>query len=270
MAFLVNEPVTQSDLNNIAVDLGDAEFSAFNSNKFGVDKLNAITADLVTSGVLRTLDMCKPTLTNGNVNIAKGVIVFSDGAKLRITSPVNITAVANAYVAARYDSTNGTCSLVSVAEIPTETGVEYMKLAQVNADCTAVTDLRTMAAVKTLSAATENNIFCVNLNDEKIVTTNIPDNLGYNNWQKEIIFEKFPTLPEGFKPQRVIAPYYNNGATYYFLELPETCGEFVPANSYAEISAGDHVMFARTGTGIKIIRSDHSPFSSVGANIYLI
>ena len=128
MAFLVNEPVTQSDLNNIAVDLGDAEFSAFNSNKFGVDKLNAITADLVTSGVLRTLDMCKPTLTNGNVNIAKGVIVFSDGAKLRITSPVNITAVANAYVAAKYDSANGTCSIVSVAEIPNKAEVDYMKL----------------------------------------------------------------------------------------------------------------------------------------------
>ena len=269
MAFLVNEPVTQSDLNNIAVDLGDAEFSAFNSNKFGVDALNAITADLVTSGVLRTPDMCKPTLTNGKVNIANGVIVFSDGAKLRITSPVSITAVANTYVAAKYDSTNGTCSLVSVAEIPTETGVEYMKLAQVSSDGTAITDLRTMAAVKTLSAATENNIFCVNLNDERIVTTNVPDG-RYNNWEKEIIFKKFPTLPEGFKPQRVVCRYAGNTGLYYFLELPETCGEFVPANSYADISAGDHVMFARTGTGIKIIRSDAHPFSTAGAYIYLI
>ena len=269
MAFLVNEPVTQSDLNNIAVDLGDAEFSAFNSNKFGVDKLNAITADLVTSGVLRTLDMCKPTLTNSNVNIAAGVIVFSDGAKLRITSPVSITAAANAYVAARYDSTNGICSIVSTAEIPTETGVEYMKLAQVSSDGTTITDFRTMAAVKTLSAATENNIFCVNLNDEKIVTTNIPDDLGDNNWQKEIIFEKFKTLPEGFKPQRVVCRHDQFAEMYYFLELPETSGEFVPAGGYAAI-LNDDVRFARTGTGIKIIKGDHSPFSSVGANIYLI
>ena len=167
MAFLVNEPVTQSDLNNIAVDLGDAEFSAFNSNKFGVDKLNAITADLVTSGVLRTLDMCKPTLTNGNVNIAKGVIVFSDGAKLRITSPISITAVANAYVAAKYDSANGTCSLVSVAEIPTETGVEYMKLAQVNSDGTAIADWRTMARSKSAGyeQSTENAFWEIRVND---------------------------------------------------------------------------------------------------------
>ena len=268
MAFLVNEPVTQDDLNNIAVDLGDAEFSAFNSNKFGVDALNAITADLVTSGVLRTLDMCKPTLTNGNVNIAKGVIVFSDGAKLRITSPISITAVANAYVAVKYDSTNGTCSLVSVAEIPTETGIEYMKLAQVSSDSTTITDLRAMASGKTLSAATENNIFCVNLNDEKIVTTNIPDDHGDNNWQKEIIFEKFKTLPEGFKPQRVVCRHDLFEEMYYFLELPETCGEFVPAGGYAILN--DDVRFARTGTGIKIIKGDNSPFSSVGANIYLI
>lgn len=269
MAFLVDEPVTQSDLNNIAVDLGDAEFSAFSSNKFGVDKLNAITADLVTSGVLRTLDMCKPTLTNSNVNIAAGVIVFSDGAKLRITSPVSITAVANAYVAAKYDSANGTCSLVSVAEITTEMGVEYMKLAQVNADCTAITDLRTMAAVKKLSAAAENTIFCVNLNDEKIVTTKVEGD-RYDHWEKEIILEKFKILPEGFKPQRVVCRYVGNTVLYHFLELPETCGELVPADRSIEITENHFVRFTRTGTGIKIVTDSSSAFSSVGADIYLI
>ena len=216
MAFLVNEPVTQSDLNNIAVDLGDAEFSAFNSNKFGVDKLNAITADLVTSGVLRTLDMCKPTLTNGNVNIAKGVIVFSDGAKLRITSPVSITAVANAYVAAKYDSANGTCSLVSVAKITTETGVEYMKLAKVNADCTAITDLRTMARSKSAGYEQSTENVFLDIRPNEITCANKPAT-GYTTGT--ITLTDYG-IPENFNFKRI---YYENGDVYFRMyDIPDS------------------------------------------------
>lgn len=245
MAFLVNEPVTQSDLNNIAVDLGDAEFSAFSSNKFGVDALNAITADLVTSGVLRTLDKCKPTLTNGNVNIAKGIIVFSDGAKLRITSPVSITAVANAYVAARYDSTNGICSIVSKAEIPTETGVEYMKLARVNTDCTAVTDLRTMANDKkaAYTQASKNVVLEVEINDLKYIDT--------DKYIKQITFSEYPELPDNFYPQYIVAPIYGHGAPWRnFIELPETYNTY--STELDVISGYYHLKFSRVEGGINI------------------
>lgn len=77
-------------------------------------------------------------------------------------------------------------------------------------------------------------------------------------------------MPEGFKPQRVVCRYYGVADLYYFLELPETCGEFVPANSYAVIPGKDNVKFARTGTGIKIIKNDNATFSTAGAYIYLI
>lgn len=244
MAFLVNEPVTQSDLNNIAVDLGDAEFSAFSSNKFGVDALNAITADLVTSGVLRTLDKCKPTLTNGNVNIAKGIIVFSDGAKLRITSPVSITAVANAYVAAKYDSANGTCSLVSVAEIPTETGVEYMKLAQVSSDGTTITDLRTMATDKKAAykQASKNAILEISFSDLKYIDT--------GKYNKRIIFSDYPELPDNFYPQYIVAPVYSKGDYRYFVELPETYN--TETKGFDIVSSYYYIWFSRVEGGINI------------------
>ena len=252
MAFLVNEPVTQSDLNNIAVDLGDAEFSAFSSNKFGVDALNAITADLVTSGVLRTLDMCKPTLTNGNVNIAKGVIVFSDGAKLRITSPVSITAVANAYVAAKYDSANGTCSLVSVSEIPTETGVEYMKLAQVSLDGTTITDLRTMATDKkaAYTQASKNVVLEVEINDLKYIDT--------DKYIKQITFSDYSELPDNFYPQYIVTPMYRYGApSRYFIELPKTYNTY--STGHYVITGSCYLEFSRVEGGINI----HCPYGGL-------
>lgn len=242
MAFLVNEPVTQSDLNNIAVDLGDTEFSAFNSNKFGVDALNAITADLVTSGVLRTLDMCKPTLTNGNVNIAKGVIVFSDGAKLRITSPVNITAVANAYVAARYDSANGTCSLVSVAEIPTETGVEYMKLAQVNSDGTAITDLRTMARSKSAGYEQSTENVFLDIRPDEITCANKPAT-GYTTGT--ITLTDYG-IPENFNFKRI---YYEKDDMYFRMhDIPDS--DWINLNLSSAVPGGT-LRMRRTATGFE-------------------
>ncbi len=242
MAFLVNEPVTHSDLNNIAVDLGDAEFSAFSSNKFGVDALNAITADLVTSGVLRTLDMCKPTLTNGNVNIAKGVIVFSDGAKLRITSPVSITTVANAYVAAKYDSANGTCSLVSVAEIPNETGVEYMKLAKVNADCTAIADWRTMARSKSASYEQSTENVFLDIRPNEITCANKPAT-GYTTGT--ITLTDYG-IPENFNFKRI---YYEDGDAYFRMyDIPDS--DWINLDLSRAVPGGDLGM-RRTTTGFE-------------------
>lgn len=250
MAFLVNEPVTQSDLNNIAVDLGDAEFSAFNSNKFGVDALNAITADLVTSGVLRTLNMCKPTLTNGNVNIAKGVIVFSDGAKLRITSPVNITAVANAYVAAKYDSANGTCSIVSVAEIPNKAEVDYMKLAKVNSDGTAITDLRTMARSKSAGyeQSTENVFLDIRVND--IPRTDSSSNTG------TITLTDYG-IPENFNFKRIYNYHNRTGnRKLYVHDIPDS--DWITL-ALTDMTDGD-LRMRRTATGFEFRSPYYSTF----------
>lgn len=243
MGFYVNEIVTQTALNNVAVDLGSAEFSAFDDSKFGVDKLNSITADLVTSGILRTLDMCKPTLTNGNVNVAAGVIVFSDGAKLRITSPVSVIATANAYVVAKYDSANGTCSIVSVAEIPDETGVQYMVIAKVNASGTAITDLRTMSADKkaAYAQASKNTILEVALNDLQYIDT--------GKYTKQIKFADYPDLPSNFYPQKIVCRHINHAELYYYLGLPEEYN--TPVSGYV-ISKYYPLEFTRVESGINI------------------
>lgn len=154
--FEDNAVVTTEDLNNIAVDLGDTTFSAFSDAKFGVDKLNEITADIVGKGVLNIGNKCVPVLDGGIVYIQSGVIVFESGAKIRITSPVEVTASAGDYIYAFNDVTTGKASIQTAAEYPTSG--DYVMLAQRTADG-SVLDLRQMSVAKTtLSAAVENNI----------------------------------------------------------------------------------------------------------------
>ena len=249
MAFLVNEAVTTADLNNIAVDLGDAEFSAFSAQKFGVDKLNAITADLVTSGVLRSGDMCKPILSGGAVSIQTGVIVFADGAKLRVTAVQNITAVAGNYIAARYDSANGTCKLVSVESIPDEPGVQYMVLAKVSADGTAITDLRTMAKSKSASyeQSTENVFFEIAVNE---ITHTSGATTG------TITLSDSPEIPENFNFKKIC--YLAVGRGLYEMNA-------IPDSDWLTLDLGNmydsNISMRRTATGFEFKADYASTFN---------
>lgn len=148
--FEDNAVVTAEDLNNIAVDLGDATFSAFSDEKFGVDKLNEITADLVGKGVLTIGDRCEPIISGGKVYIKSGVIVFGSGAKIKITEPVEVGAAAGDYIYAYNDVLTGKASIIASAEMPTTGG--YVMLARIN-DAGAVEDLRNLAVAKVLFAA---------------------------------------------------------------------------------------------------------------------
>lgn len=151
-----NAVITVDDLNNIAVDLGDTTFSAFSGEKFGVDKLNEITADLVGKGILNIGNKCMPVLDGGVVYIQTGVIVFESGAKIRITLPVMVAAAIGDYIYAFNDVTTGRASIQTSAGYPTSG--DYVMLAQRNAGA-SVTDLRQYSVAKTtLSADVENNI----------------------------------------------------------------------------------------------------------------
>ena len=153
--FEDNAVVTAEDLNNIAVDLGNTTFSAFSDEKFGVEKLNEITADLVGKGILTSGDRCEPIISDGKVYIKSGVIVFGSGAKIKITEPVEVVAVAGDYIYAYNDVLTGKANIIATAEMPT-TG-DYVMLAQIN-DVGTVVDLREMAVAKiTLAAELQNN-----------------------------------------------------------------------------------------------------------------
>lgn len=90
--FLDNQIVTAQDLNNIAIDLGAADYSHFPETppQSAVAALNEITKDLAGAGILGCKNKCAPSIESNTVTVDTGVIVFSTGAKKRIEVPVTI------------------------------------------------------------------------------------------------------------------------------------------------------------------------------------
>ena len=80
VTFADNTEVTLENMDNIAKDLGDTEFSEFSTNKFGVNTLNLITSDLVSAGILRTEENanmgCEPIIDGTNVIIGTGAKII--------------------------------------------------------------------------------------------------------------------------------------------------------------------------------------------------
>ncbi len=155
-----NEEVTAEALNNIAVDLGSATFKYFEDNKpYAVEELNQITADLVSSGVLRTGENgalgCEVVLSNGKAYVQEGVIVFESGAKIRITEPVGIDIVPGTVIYVFYDSTTGKASLAASETTPSG---DYVLLAQVDADG-VIADRRSSCVSKAITAADAQNVY---------------------------------------------------------------------------------------------------------------
>ena len=171
--FEDNTEVTLADLNRIAIDLGDTDFSAFSTEKFGVDKLNQITADLVSSGVLRTsgkIGMGCEVLTLGSkAYVDSGVIVFSSGAKMRITDPVEIALVSGTYIYALNDPTTGKASLEVSEAVPSG---DYVLLAEVDADG-VIADRRNACVAKvSLTADTPNTYKTVTVTLKNVTKDN--------------------------------------------------------------------------------------------------
>jgi hypothetical protein len=126
--------VTADDVNNLAVDLGATEFSQFqNAEPYAVQQLNNITKDLVSAGILLSLNRCRLTKTGDKVTIDTGIIVFANGAKKRITESLQVDLVVNTYIYALNDTATNTCQIV-VSETEPDSTSDYVMLAQVDAD----------------------------------------------------------------------------------------------------------------------------------------
>lgn len=155
-----NEEVTATELNNIAVDLGMTEFSYFeNDMPYAVHQLNQITADLVSSGVLRTEENrdlgCKVTMAEGRVIIDAGIIVFESGAKLRITTPVGVSIMPGTVIYALYDSATGNASIEVSKTTPSG---DYVLLAAVNEDGT-IADRRSSCVARVTMPGDAQNVY---------------------------------------------------------------------------------------------------------------
>ena len=146
--FLDDQVVTAQDLNNIAVDLGYADYSHFPETppQSAVSALNQITKDLVTDGILQTGNNCAVSLSSGKARIDTGVIVFDSGAKKRIEEAVLIDLMSSgtSCIYALNDTVNNAIKIVCAAEF--QTSGDFIKLAKI--ENSTVTDMRQFATAK--------------------------------------------------------------------------------------------------------------------------
>ena len=163
--ILDNEVITAEILNEISTDLGYSELKFTDNEKFGNDKLNLITGDLVSSGILNILNKCECTVSDGKIKVDTGVIVFSDGAKKRITEANEFEILTGGinYIYAKNDTSTGKIYLVNSLEEPTD---DFVLLA-IYSDG-SITDRRAFAKAK-VELPTEGNSYC-----KKISTTSVP------------------------------------------------------------------------------------------------
>ena len=139
--FTDNQEVTATDLNNIAIDLGYADYDHFPETppQSAVSALNQITKDLTSKGVLQALNKCEITASGGNISVATGIIVFDTGAKKRIETAVTLTSQnGTSYVYALNNTNDNTITLNCDTAFPTSG--DYVKLATVTDN--VVTDMR--------------------------------------------------------------------------------------------------------------------------------
>lgn len=147
-SVMYNQEVTADMLNDIAIDLGATSFSKFaDGEPYAVNELNEITSALVGKGVLLTGERCRVTYNDGMICVADGVIVFENGAKIKLFEPQTFTALdGTSYVYALNDTTNNIAKLVCSAEEP-DGSADHVMLAKVEGDM--VTGLRNTCKLKT-------------------------------------------------------------------------------------------------------------------------
>lgn len=150
--FLDNQTVTAAALNQIAIDLGKSAFSTFtDGTEFSVDKLNEITKNLASAGIVAgDTNQCKPVLADGQISIDTGLCIFASGAKKRIETKQYLTPTADTkqYVYLLNDTGLNTISLNISADSPASVAnADYVMLAVYNVDNT-LTDQRKFSTAK--------------------------------------------------------------------------------------------------------------------------
>jgi hypothetical protein len=150
-SILYNQEVTSDMLNDIAIDLGHTSFNGFGEDKFGADELNNITSSLVSKGILMSGNQCKAIISNGNVHIQPGVIVFNNGAKKKITEAVSVPLQINTYIYALNKISAGTCEIIVSANNPEEDAEimnqDYIPICYIDAEG-VLTDKRIFSSAK--------------------------------------------------------------------------------------------------------------------------
>ena len=242
VTFADNTEVTLENMNDIARDLGDTEFSGFSTNKFGVDTLNNITSDLISSGILRTEENanmgCEPVISGSNVIIAPGVIVFETGAKLRITEAETIAKTNSTYIYAKNDHITGLASIVVSETAPTNQ-MDAVLICRINANGTLI-DMRSAAVAKISLTADRMNISrMITVTGVSVATRGgyYEVNVGWDGWKYLICHQ-------------------NSKKFYYLLEDGDTCSGF-PAQKSAD-NVIQSMSVSRDASMLRITNNDTS------------
>lgn len=196
-----NQIITAQDLNNIAVDLGAVTFSNFEDGKaYAVPELNNITKELVTKGILKTQNECKCTINDNAVTVDTGVVVFSDGCKIRIEEPqtIQLSSEELTYIFVEHDNELDRVTLTSDTQLPTN---DYVLLA--TAENGTITDKRSYSIAK------------VNLTAEGksyMVTLEVP---GYSSSYSPVIRSVTVTITDTSKVFCSVIADQKNNHNYY-------------------------------------------------------
>lgn len=231
--FKYGQIVSAANLNNVAIDLGNAQFDHFSDSvPYAVDQLNTITGDLVSAGILNILNNCAVTVSANGININTGVAVFGDGAKIRITEPLSLPYSAGEL----FFYKNPTTKEVT-AEVGTLPQDNYIWLATVQNENTFI-DRRTFAKAK-VTLLTEGNSFLKTLEVDT--------------------FEKFQNLPNN----SIVFP--RTGINSIFIQTEYTTSvENTYPSSFYKLNISDLTFW-----GITLRLPNNFSYAMTASNVYL-
>lgn len=164
--FLFTQTVSAEDLNNVAIDLGATTFNEFSDGvEYAVTKLNDITKSIVGKGILNNGNQCQCSISDGKIIIENGIIVFENGAKIKIrdTLQLDLPESEKIYIYAVNNEVSNTASI----EVKTEalTTGDYVLLAEYENG--TLTDRRVIAKAKVQLPAEGNSFkMVVNVPEE--------------------------------------------------------------------------------------------------------
>ncbi len=255
VTFADNTEVTLENMNDIARDLGDTEFSGFSTNKFGVDTLNNITSDLISSGILRTEENanmgCEPVISGSNVIIAPGVIVFETGAKLRITEAEALVKTNSTYVYAYNNHLTGLASIVVSETTPTNQ-MDAVLICRINANGTLI-DMRSAAVAKvSLTADCMNASKMINIVHPSIENDYFEIDTGWNGW-KYMIFHQ----------------YYSNADNLFVYRLEDGDSVISLPTRKTKNQTYGNIQASRNGSIIRITNTTYSTVTDGGFDLEL-
>lgn len=232
-SILDNQELTAEMLNNISVDLGGDDLSFTSTEKFGADKLNKITGDLVGAGILsggtNQGDNCKIYTANDKIYIKSGIIVFADGKKKTIDTDTEIAELQNCAIYALNNTSLNTIQIIADVGGAYPASGDFVKLARISQNSVIDDRSISIAKVDALGARTVQE-----LTDWTISTsTSTQSEIALTNSKPGVIFGKYVTVNTQYRFMYNITEDKYYSVTYNGVLLSDY--DYLPCGNYAKL-----------------------------------